>query len=305
MNRSTLIIGGVLAALAIVILLGAAFKVRQTQQALILQFGNPVRVEREPGLKFKIPVVQNVEFFDKRILDLDPPVQEVLLSDQKRIGVDSFARYRIVDPLLFFQRATSEANFRQIFGSRINSVLRSEIARNGLSEILSPQRDDIMRRIADDLRRQAPDFGVELIDLRIGRTDLPEATSQAVYSRMRSARVAQAAQLRAEGEQLKAKIQAEADRERTVLLADANRQAQVLRGEGEAERTRILNEAYGRDPNFFDFFRSLEAYASIGGDKTTMVLTPDSDFFRFFLNEGGGKPVAPVPEGKGRTAATP
>lgn len=304
MKRSTVILIGVLAVLAVIILLGAAFQVRQTQQALILQFGNPVRVERDPGLKFKIPIVQNVVFFDKRILDLDPPVQEVLLSDQKRIGVDSFARYRIVDPLLFFQRAGSESNFRQIFGSRINSVLRSEIARNGLSEILSPQRDDIMRRIASELQKQAPDFGVQLVDLRIGRTDLPEATSQAVYSRMRSARLAQAAQLRAEGEQMKAKIQAEAERERTVLLADANRQAQIMRGEGEAERTRILNDAYGRNPGFFDFYRSLEAYGSIGGDKTTMVLTPDSDFFRFFLNEKGKLSVAPA-EGKAKAATVP
>jgi membrane protease subunit HflC len=292
-NRRSLAAIAVIAAIAVVLLLSAAFTVRQTEQALILQFGNPVRVEREPGLKFKVPFIQNVEYYDKRILDLDPQPQEVLLADQKRINVDSFARYRIVDPLRFRQRAQTDANFRQIFGSRINSGLRSEVAKVGLAEVLSDQRDDLMARISRQLKEQAPEFGVELVDLRIGRTDLPDATSQAVYNRMRSARVAQAAQLRAEGEQQKARIQAEADRERTVILAEATRQAQILRGEGDAERTRTLNTAYGKDPTFFDFYRSLEAYSALGNTGTTLVLKPDADFFRFFLDErGGGKAEA-------------
>jgi membrane protease subunit HflC len=270
----------------LILVLSAAFTVRQSEQALVLQFGNPVRVEREPGLKFKVPFIQNVEYFDRRILDLDPPVQEVLLADQKRINVDSFARYRIVDPLLFRQRALTDANFRQIFGGRINSVLRTEVARVGLAEVLSDQRDELMARIADQMRAAAPEFGVEVVDLRIGRTDLPEATSQAVFNRMRSARVAQAAQLRAEGEQQKARIQAEADRERTVILAEATRQAQIQRGLGDAERTLALNQAYSKDPEFFDFFRSLEAYSALGAG-TTLVLTPESDFFRYFMEERG------------------
>ena len=250
-----------------------------------------MRVEREPGLKFKVPFIQNVEYYDRRILDLDPPVQEVLLSDQKRINVDSFARYRIIDPLRFRQRAVTDANFRQIFGNRVNSTVRTEVARVGLAELLSDARAQLMGRIADELKSQGPDFGVEVVDLRIGRTDLPEATSQAVYNRMRSARVAQAAQLRAEGEQMKARIQAEADRERTVILAEATRQSSIQRGEGDAQRTIVLNEAYSKDPGFFDFYRSLEAYGALAGDGTTLVLKPEADFFRFFLDEQGRQPT--------------
>lgn len=286
MNKRALIAAAVIAAVLLVVVLSSAFTVRQTEQALVLQFGNPVRVEREPGLKFKIPFVQNVEYYDRRILDLDPPVQEVLLADQKRINVDSFARYRIVDPLRFRQRAQTDANFRQIFGSRINSAVRTEVARVGLAEVLSEQRVGLMSRIADQMKADAPEFGVEVVDLRIGRTDLPDATSQSVFNRMRSARVAQAAQLRAEGEQQKSRIQAEADRERTVILAEATRQAQIQRGLGDAERTLALNQAYSRDPAFFDFFRSLEAYSALGSG-TTLVLTPDSDFFRYFMEERG------------------
>ncbi len=286
MSKHVLVAIGAAVVVACILALSSAFTVRQSEQALVLQFGNPVRVERDPGLKFKVPFIQNVEYFDRRILDLDPPVQEVLLADQKRINVDSFARYRIIDPLLFRQRALTDANFRQIFGGRINSVLRTEVARVGLAEVLSDQRDELMARIADQMKAAAPEFGVEVVDLRIGRTDLPEATSQAVFNRMRSARVAQAAQLRAEGEQQKARIQAEADRERTVILAEATRQAQIQRGLGDAERTLALNQAYSKDPEFFDFFRSLEAYSALGSG-TTLVLTPDSDFFRFFMEERG------------------
>lgn len=300
MNKRVLMIIAVVGAIAVILLFSSVFTVRQTEQALILQFGNPVRVVREPGLQFKLPFIQNVEFYDKRILDLDPPVQEVLLADQKRINVDSFARYRIIDPLRFRQRAVSDANFRQIFGGRINSVLRTEIARVGLAEVLSDKRDALMGRIADQLRAQAPEFGVEVVDLRIGRTDLPETTSQAVYNRMRSARIAEAAQLRAEGEQQKARIQAESDRERTVIIADATRQSQILRGEGDAERTRVLNEAYGQDPAFFDFYRSLDAYSALASDGTTMVLQPNSDFFRFFHNQAGGGSHQPTGQSAGR-----
>jgi len=304
MSKTILIaIGAVLAVIAVLVY-SAMFAVRQTEQALILQFGNPVRVEQDPGLKFKLPFLQNVEFFDNRILDLDPPTQEVLLADQKRINVDAFARYKITDPLLFRQRATTDANFRQIFGGRLNSVIRTEVAKISLADLLSERRDDIMGKIDKQLKEQAPEFGVELVDVRIGRTDLPEATSQAVYNRMRSARIAQAAQLRAEGEEQRARIQAEADRERTVILADATRTAQGLKGVGDAERIRTLNEAYGRDPAFFDFYRSLEAYGALGGEGSTMVLTPDSDFFRFFLDERG-QPRTNAPAADTKAAQAP
>lgn len=299
MSKTTVAGLGIAAAVIVVLLFSSAFVLRQTEQALILQFGDPVRVERTPGLKFKLPFIQNVEFFDKRILDLDPPQQEVLLSDQKRINVDAFARYRIVDPLRFRQRAVTDSNFRQIFGGQLNSVVRTEIARLDLADLLSKERANAMGRIAQQLKDQAPTFGVEVVDLRIGRTDLPDATSQSVYSRMRSARVAQAAQLRAEGEQQKVTIQAEADRDRTVILADANRQAQILRGQGDAERTRVLNEAYGRDSAFFDFYRSMEAYGALGTGGSTMVLSPDSEFFRYFLSEKGlSEQARPAPTPK-------
>ena len=292
MNKNGLIIAAVAVGAVLVLLFSSAFTVRQTEQALVLQLGNPVRVERDPGLKFKLPFIQNVEFYDKRILDLDPQPQEVLLADQKRVNVDAFARYRIVDPLRFRQRAQTDANFRSIFTGRINSVVRSEVARVGLGELLSTGRPELMTRIANNLKSQAPEFGVEVVDVRIGRTDLPDATSQAVYNRMRSARVAQAAQLRAEGEQQKARIQAEADRDRTVILADATRQAQILRGEGDAERTRMLNSAYGKDPEFFDFYRSLEAYSALSGSGTTLVLNPNTDFFRYLMNENRSRTEA-------------
>jgi modulator of FtsH protease HflC len=290
MNRTTLAIIGIGVLVVGVVVFSSLFTVYQTQQALILQFGNPVGVEREAGLKFKLPFVQNVEYFDKRILDLDPPVQEVLLADQKRINVDAFARYRIVDPLRFKQRAVTLANFRQVFGGLLNSEVRSEVAKVSLADMLSEQRAVVMGRIAKGVKAQAPAFGVEVVDVRIGRTDLPEATSQAVYNRMRSERIAQAAQLRAEGEELKAKIQAEADKDRTIIFAEANKKAKILEGEGDGQRTRVLNEAYGQDPGFFDFYRSLEAYGALGGEGTTMVLSPDADFFRFFLDEKGNAP---------------
>ena len=267
----------------------SAFTVHQTQQALVLQFGNPVRPVENPGLNFKMPFIQNVRYFDKRILDLDPQPTEILLADQKRINVDSFARYKIVDPLEFLKTAQSDANFRQIFGNLVNSAVRAEVAKSSLADMLSSKRAGVMTKIFDTLAAQAPKFGVELVDLRIGRTDLPDATLQSVYNRMRSDRVAQAAQLRAEGEEQKLTIQAEADRKRTVIFAEANRTSQILRGEGEGTKNKILGDAFGQDPEFFNFYRSMEAYEGAFDDGTTMVLSPNSEFFRYF-NEAQPKP---------------
>lgn len=280
--KKSLAIIGVLVILGGIALYSAAFTVHQTQQALVLQFGNPVRVESEPGLKFKIPFVQNVRYVDNRILDLDPQSQEVLLSDQKRINVDSFARYKIVDPLEFLKVAQTDRNFRQVFGSQLNSAVRAEVAKVSLAEMLSPKRVEVMNKIFRILKTQAPNFGVELVDLRIGRTDLPDATLQSVYNRMRSDRIAQAAEIRAQGEEQKLTIQAEADRQRTVILAEANRTSQILRGEGEGTKNQILGDAFGKDPEFFNFYRSMEAYEGAFDDGTTMVLSPDSEFFRYF-----------------------
>ncbi|OFX13899.1 MAG: protease modulator HflC [Alphaproteobacteria bacterium RIFOXYD12_FULL_60_8] len=273
---------GLLVGVLVIGLYASTFTVHQTQQALVLQLGNPKRVVTEPGLQFKLPFIQNVVHYDNRVLDLDPPPQEVNLSDQKRINVDSFARYRIVDPLEFRKTAGSEINFVDIFGRLLNSAVRTEVGKVLLGDMLTSSRAEIMARITQVMKDQAPAYGVEIIDVRIGRSDLPEDTSQAVYDRMRSSRIAQAAKLRAEGEEIKAKIQAEADRERTVILAEARKQSQILEGKGIAEQTRILGDAYGRDPEFFQFYRSMEAYKQALGPGTTMVLTPDSEFFRYF-----------------------
>ncbi|HEX9703172.1 MAG TPA: protease modulator HflC [Rhodospirillales bacterium] len=286
MNKTALAVLGVIVIALGITLSSALFTVHQTKQALILQFGNPIRVEREPGLKFKMPFIQNVEYYDRRILDLDPPSQEVVLADQKRINVDSFARFRIVDPLEFRKKAVTDVNFRQIFGNRLNGAVRAEVGQVFLADMLTKKRGEIMEKISTLMKAQAAEFGTEVVDVRIGRTDLPQATAQSVYNRMRSDRIASAALLRAEGEEQKLKIQAEADKQRTIIIAEAQRLAEILRGQGEGERNRILGEAFGQDPVFFDFYRSMEAYGEALGAGTTMVLTPDSEFFRFF---GTGK----------------
>ena len=291
MNKVTLAVIGIIVIAAGIIVSSALFTVHQTQQALVLQFGNPVRAETEPGLKFKLPFIQNVNFFDRRILDLDPPAQEIILNDQKRINVDSFVRYKIVDPLEFRKTAQSDANFRQIFGGRLNAAVRSEVGKVLLGDMLSNKRNDVMQRITEQLKVQAPQFGIEVVDVRIGRTDLPETTSQSVYNRMRSQRIAEAAKLRAQGAELKAKTQAEADRDRTIILAEAQKNSQILRGQGEGAKTTILNEAFGQDMDFFEFYRSMEAYNEAFGEGTTMVLSPDSDFFKFFGDISGKKPA--------------
>lgn len=271
----------------------ALFTVDQRAQAIVLQLGEPKRVIREPGINIKLPFIQNVIYYDKRILNLDPPTEEALMSDRKRVNVDAFARYRILDPLRFFQSAKTELEFRDRFGRTLNSSVRNELGLHPLGDLLSDKRGDIMSRIQDRVNEVAKGFGVEVVDVRIGRTDLPEDISKNVYDRMRSEREREANLLRAEGDELKQKITAEADRDRTVILAEANRTAQILYGEGEGEKNRILGEAFGKDPEFFSFMRSLAAYReAMGDDTTTLILSPESDFFRFFRDQrGGAKPA--------------
>ena len=281
MTNLRLIVLGVVVIIGGIVAFSSLYTVHQTQQALILEFGQPRHEEPRPGLHAKLPW-RTATYYDKRILSLDPPAQEIILADQKRINVDAFVRYRVVSPLRFKLRADTELNFVDIFGRILNSAVRAEVGRVLLADMLSNKRDDVMSRITTELKRQAQDFGIVVVDVRIGRTDLPPTTSESVYNRMRSQRVAQAAKLRAEGAEIKARIQAEADRERTVILAEAQREAQILRGEGEGERTRILNTAFGQDPEFFAFYRSMDAYDAALSDGTTMVLSPDSEFFRFF-----------------------
>ncbi len=282
MKKPVLAIVGVIVAVIGIVAYSAAFTVHQTQQALVLQFGNPIRTIPDPGLHFKMPFIQNVEYYDRRILDLDPPVQEVILFDQKRINVDAFARYKIIDPLEFRKRAVTDLNFRQVFGNRLNAAIRAEIGKILLSDMLTEKRAEVMDIISSQMKGQAAEFGTQVIDVRIGRTDLPEETAQSVYNRMRSDRVAYSSQLRAEGEEKKLKIQALADRERTIILAEAQRESEILRGQGEGLRNKILADAFSKDPEFFDFYRSMDAYGEALSEGTTMVLSPDSEFFRFF-----------------------
>jgi modulator of FtsH protease HflC len=289
MNKVFLAIVGLIVIVGGVLAYSTLYTVHQASQALVLQFGNPIKVERDPGLKLKVPFLQNVEYYDRRILDLDPRPQEVILQDQKRINVDSFARYRIMDPLEFRKKVSTDAEFRAVFGGRLNAAVRAEVGKVLLGDMLTAKRADVMHKISEQLKSQGADFGVEVIDVRIGRTDLPETTSQAVYTRMRSSRVAQAAELRAKGEEEKAKIQASADRERTVILANAQKDAEIARGQGEGARTIILNNAFGQDAGFFAFYRSMEAYEQAFDKGTSMVLSPDSDFMRFFGAASGDK----------------
>ncbi len=284
------VIFGVFALVTLVVISQTFFTVHETQQAIVLQFGDPRAVKDKPGLHWKVPFVQNVTFYEKRTLDLDPPPFEVLLTDKKRINVDAFARYRIVNALEFFKTVQNEIGARDRLAALVNPALRAVIARVSLKEVLSAKRTDLMEQIQKDIEADALRFGIKIVDIRIGRTDLPEQTSQAVFNRMRTERERQAREARAEGKEIAQKIRAQADKERTVILANAERDAQIQRGQGEAGRNNILGQAYGRDPQFFAFYKSLEQYqkALIGND-TTMVLSPDSEFFRFFNNFNLGK----------------
>ena len=289
MGKMPLAIIGIVIIVLGVIASGALFTVDQREQVIVLQFGEPMRVIRDPGLNFKIPFVQNVIHFDKRILDLDPKPEEVILSDQKRINVDAFARYRIVDPLRFLQSVNNESSLRDRLGRTLNSSVREVVGRHALPDLLSPKRDDIMGNIKDRVNTAGAAFGIEVVDVRIVRTDLPEQIANNVYARMRSERERIANQLRAEGEEIKQTITATADRQRVVILAEANRQGQIQRGLGEGERNRILGEAFGQDAEFFKFYRRMTAYReALQGDDTTLVLSPDSDFLRFFNDLTGG-----------------
>ncbi|MFQ5955300.1 MAG: protease modulator HflC [Kiloniellales bacterium] len=291
MSRRLLLALGIVVIAAGVLAYSTLFTVHQTQQALVLQFGEWKRTIQEPGLHWKLPFIQNVEYYERRVLDLDPPKAQVQLTDKKRINVDAYVRYKIVDPLTFYQSVRTETAFRDRFGRIVEAGLRAEVAKVSLSELLSEKRIDIMHAVRTDVDEKAKDFGIELVDVRIGRTDLPEETSQAVYNRMRSERERQARELRAEGGEEALKIRARADREKVVLVAEAERQSRILKGEGDGERNRILGDAYGRDPEFFAFYKSMEQYreALAAGD-TTMVLSPNSDFFRFFGSLTGRPP---------------
>lgn len=301
MNRKFLFIGGILVVVLGVVLSSALFTVHQTQQAIVMQFGDPRRVITEPGLNIKLPFVQNVLFYEKRVLDLDPPVERVLLADQKPLNVDSFARYTIGDPLKFYQTVRFESNLRDRLGSIINSNLRSVLGNVNLAGILSEERANIMDRIMEQVNQESDRFGIDIVDVRIGRTDLPAEVSQAVYSRMRSEREREAAEFRAQGEEEAQRIRAAADREATVIRAEAQREADIIRGAGEGQRTRTLNQAFGQDPNFFQFYRSMQAYEGAinqgDAENSYVVLSTDQNAFFKMLSQGATTDWLEQPQG--------
>lgn len=290
MNRNLLTVLGVVVIVLGVVAWSALFTVHQTQQALVLQFGQPIREVKEPGLHLKVPFLQNVEYLDQRVLDFDVQKEEVIASDKKRVVVDAFARYEIVEPLIFFRSMTNEANARGQLGAIINSSLRRILARVELQTLLSGERMQLMRQITELVNTEAGKFGVKVLDVRIKRADLPDENSQAVYRRMQAERERDAREARARGAEEAQKIRADADRQKTVLLAEARKQGDILRGEGEAVRNRIFAEGFESDPEFFSFYRTMQAYRNaLGQENTSMVLSPNGDFFRYFGTQGSGR----------------
>jgi membrane protease subunit HflC len=287
-DRRLLIIIAVALVVVGIVATSALFIVDQTEQALVLQFGQPRRVIREPGLWVKRPFLEDVKPYDNRLLDFEPPPEEVIVSDQKRLVVDTYTRYRITDPLLFYQTANSEVAVRARLSAMVNGSLRRVLGNVTLSALLSHERPAIMKQIRDEVRDQAKGFGIDVVDVRIRRADLPEENSQAIYARMVSERQQQAAQFRGEGSEAAQTVRANADRERTVIIAEAQRDAQKVRGDGDAQSIRIYADAFGQDKEFFAFYRSMQAYRdALTGHGTSFVLTPDNGFFRFFENAGG------------------
>ncbi len=290
-------IAGVLAVLvAIAVAVGytALFYVHQTEQALVLRFGEPIRDPIvEPGLRYKVPFVDTVVYIDKRILDLDNPVQEVIASDQKRLVVDAFARYRITNPLRFYQTVGSIEGAQSRLMTILNSSLRRVLGELTFIQAVRDERANLMNRIRDQVNREAQQFGIDVVDVRIRRADLPDANSQAIYQRMQTERQQEAAEFRARGAEQAQRTRARSDRDVTVLLAEANSKSEQVRGEGDGERNRIFADAFGRDPDFFSFYRTMQAYeAGLKAGETRMLLSPDSDFFRYF-NDAAGRNNAP------------
>ena len=287
-DRRLLIVIAVALVVVGIVATSALFIVDQTEQALVLQFGQPRRVIREPGLWVKRPFLEDVRPYDNRLLDFEPPPEEVIVSDQKRLVVDTYTRYRITDPLLFYQTANSEVAVRARLSAMVNGSLRRVLGNVTLSALLSHERPAIMKQIRDEVRDQGKGFGIDVVDVRIRRADLPEENSQAIYARMVSERQQQAAQFRGEGAEAAQTVRANADRERTVIIAEAQRDAQKVRGDGDAQSIRIYADAFGQDKEFFAFYRSMQAYRdALTGHGTSFVLTPDTGFFRFFENSGG------------------
>ena len=268
--------------------LNSLFTMNEKQQGLVLQFGEPKRVIQSSGLHFKLPLIQNVVRYDIRILEYDLPIEEVIAVDKKRMLIDSFTRFKITDPLEFYKTVGTESSVRNRLNSNVISSLRRVVGRVTLEELLSEERSNIMETYKVEVNNEASRFGIEVVDVRIRRADLPEANSQAIYERMISERVREAKEFRAKGSEVAQKIRAEADKEKTVILAEATKKSEILRGEGESDAVNIYANAFEQDPDFYSFYRSMQAYGKVlGEDGTTMILSPDSEFLEFFNNSKG------------------
>ncbi len=275
----------IILSIASVIFFGSMFTVDQRQQVLIVQFGEPIRTIKTPGIKFKIPLIQEAIFFDKRIIDLSLAEQEVIASDQKRLIINAFTKYQITDPLKFYTTVNNHLGLQNKLSGILDSSLRQIIGEVTLNELLTENRGFIMNRIKDEVSSSSEIFGIKIIDVRIMRADLPKENSDAIYARMQTEREKEAREIRAKGAEEAQKIRAEADKQKTIILAEAKKQSEITKGNGDGEAAKIYINSFGKDPEFADFYRSMNAYkSSFQGEKTKMIISPDSEFFKYFGN---------------------
>jgi membrane protease subunit HflC len=299
------IVAVIIGAAILLVAYGSLFTVRQTEQALVVRLGLVRDVITEPGLNFKVPLIDTVVRIDKRILDLENPAQEVIASDQKRLVVDAFARYRIRDPLKFYQTVGSIRAANLQLSTQLNAALRRVLGETTFTHVVRDERAGLMRAIREQLDQQAGIYGISVVDVRIRRADLPEQNSQAVYQRMQTERAREAAEFRAQGAQRGQEIRSRADRESTIIVAEATSQSEQVRGQGDGDRNRIFAEAFGKDPEFFSFYRTMIAYETgLKAGETKLFLRPNSDFFRYFGNPTGRQPAASGPAADGNQATT-
>lgn len=292
MSKNTLIGGGIALFALVILAASSLFIVNMTQQALVLQFGEPRgNIITKPGLHMKIPFIQNVIYIDKRLLTLELPEEEITSSDQKRLVVDAFARYRVVDALKFYQTVRGDLNTARIrLQPAFSSALRNTLGNNTLENLVRDNRSGLMQKIRQNFDTATGDLGIEIMDVRIRRADLPTANSQAIFRRMQTERQREAAEIRAQGQEEAQRIRSKADRDVSVLVAEAERDAQIVRGEGDGKRNKIYADSFGKDPEFFAFYRSMQAYQrSLKPGETSMVISPNSEFFRYFGSDGGGR----------------